>query len=299
MAQPPTSTNSVVGKADPSRNALKRGIFSNTLIEGEDPQAVEIIVDDVIKSFDVKDASGEIYARRLVQTTIQTKRLMQAQVDYVEGYMQSESARHEFCRQIGIFPTESGRLPAWFFTTQPDPREDAKHYLRAVEEAKWLKDNHNVDKMTRAKNLVPDLWLVLMGEERSAIQKVHTFGERLAGLYKRSTAQENLQEFTNIMESNYKYELMWASNEQRFETVVQGIKAKAMMEAMSNPNWLRADTLYHRRSQDLLQTLVNLKHENAPKTQQVLQVLDPLNKVAKVDRKSKRTKEVKVAGRDI
>ena len=297
MAQP-TSPSTAVGKTDSSRNALKRGIFSNSLIQGEDPEAVEVIVDDVIKSFDVKDASGEIFARRLVQTTIQTKRLMQAQIDHVEGYMQSEGARQEFCRQVGIFPTESRNLPAWFFTTQQEPREDAKHYLRAVGEAKWLKSNHSVDKMTRAKSVVPDLWLILMGEEGSATQKVYTFGERLSIMYKRSTAQENLQEFIDMMEKNYKYELMWASSEQRFDTVVQGIRAKAMMEAMSNPNWLRADTLYHRRSQDLLQTLVNLKHENSPKTQQVLHVIEPLNKVVKTDRKSKRIKGVQTEVQD-
>jgi hypothetical protein len=137
-----------------------------------------------------------------------------------------------------------------------------------------------------------------MGEEGSATQKVHTFGERLANMYRRSTAQENLQEFIDIMENNYKYELMWANNEQRFDAVVLGIRAKAMMEAMSNPNWLRADTLYHRRSQDLLQTLVNLKHENAPKTQQVLHVIEPLNKVAKIDRKSKRIKGVQTEVQD-
>jgi hypothetical protein len=223
---------------------------------------------------------------------------MQAQIDHVDGYMQSEEARQEFCRHVGIFPTESRNLPAWFFTKQQDPREDAKQYLRAVAEAKWLKSNHSVDKMTRAKSLFPDLWLILMGEEGSATQKVHTFGERLANMYKRSTAQENLQEFIDIMENNYKYELMWANNEQRFDAVVLGIRAKAMMEAMSNPNWLRADTLYHRRSQDLLQTLVNLKHENAPKTQQVLHVIEPLNKVAKTDRKSKRIKGVQTEVQD-
>ena len=275
---------------DPSKNALKKGIFTNALLEGEDPQAVEVIVEDVINRFEVDDASGEIYARRFVQTTRQINRLNKAQIDYVEGYMQSELARQEFCRQVGISTIFSKDLPDWYFTAETKPREEAMQILKILKEAERLVANYSVDLITRAKGVVPNLWRFLMGEEGGATQKVHTFGDRLASLYKKPTPQENLKALIEIVEHNYEYELQWAKSSQRFDSIVQGIRGQATMEAMSNPNWARADSLYHRRSQDLVQTLVSLKHEKATKTQQVLEMIEPIKTSNKPARKSKRIK---------
>ena len=275
---------------DPSKNALKKGIFTNALLEGEDPQAVEVIVEDVINRFEVDDASGEIYARRFVQTTMQINRLNKAQIDYVEGYMQSELARQEFCRQVGISTIFSKDLPDWYFTAETKPREEAMQILKILKEAERLVANYSVDLITRAKGVVPNLWRFLMGEEGGATQKVNTFGDRLASLYKKPTPQENLKALIEIVEHNYEYELQWAKSSQRFDSIVQGIRGQATMEAMSNPNWARADSLYHRRSQDLVQTLVSLKHEKATKTQQVLEMIEPIKTSNKPARKSKRIK---------
>ena len=278
-----TSPSTAVGKNDPSRNALKRGIFTNALLDDEDPQDVEVIVDDLINRFDADDASGEICARRLVQTTLQIKRLNQAQLDYVDGYMQSETVRQEFCRQVGISTSLGKDLPSWYFTTEPKARKTARIFLIAVKEAKWLKKNHRVDLMIRAKEVVPELWSLLMGDDEGPIVKVHTFGERLASMYKKANAQENLQAFIEAMDNNHPYELMWAQSDQRFDSIVRGLRSKAMLDAMSNPNWARADSMYHRRSQDLLQTLVSLKHEKNRSDQPVLEVLE----TTKQKRKSK------------
>lgn len=282
MAQE-TSPSTAVGKTDPSRNALKRGIFTNALLDDEDPQDVEVIVDDLINRFDAGDASGEICARRLVQTTLQIKRLNQAQLDYIEGYMQGESIRQEFCLQVGISTSIGKHLPSWYFTSEPKPRKTARFFSSAVKEAKWLQKNHSVDLMIRAKEVVPALWSLLMGGDEGPIVKVHTFGERLASMYKKANAQENLQAFIEAMDNKHPYELMWAQSDQRFDSIVQGLRAKAMLDAMSNPNWARADSLFHRRSQDLLETLVSLKHEKNRLTQPILEVLES----SKPKRKSK------------
>ena len=278
-----TSPSTAVGKHDPSRNALKRGIFSNTLQEDEDAQDVEAIVDDLINRFDASDAAGEICARRLVQTTLQIKRLNQAQLDYVEGYMQGEPVRQEFCRQVGLQISISKNLPWWYFESDADSRTIARSYAKAQKEAIYLKNNYSVDKLTNVKVLFPTLWIYLMGEEGSAIQKVHSFGDRLASLYKKSTPFENLQSLIDEISSEQQFDLVWAENEYRFELVVGGLRAQATLDAMSNANWARADSLFHRRSQDLLQTLVSLKHEKNRSEQPALEVLE----TTKPKRKSK------------
>lgn len=293
-----TNPSTPVQTLDPSKNALKKGIFTNALIEGEDPHAVEVIVEDVINRFEVEDASGEIYARRFVQTTMQINRLNKAQIDYVEGYMQSELARQEFCRQVGISTIYSKNLPDWYFTSETKPRSEAVWIFDALNEAEWLLEKYSVDLITRAKGSVPNLWRFLMGEEGSATQKVHTFGDRLATLYKKSTPQENIKALIEIIEHNYDYELKWAKSAQRFDLVVQGIRGQATMEAMSNPNWARADSLYHRRSQDLVQTLVSLKLEKTAKSEQVLELIEPIKTRNKPPRKSKRIKSEQVVVQD-
>jgi len=278
-----TSPSTAVGKTDPSRNALKRGVFTNALLDDEDPQDVEVIVDDLINRFDASDASGEICARRLVQTTLQIKRLNQAQLDYVEGYMQGESVRQEFCRQIGVSTSFGKDLPSWYFDSDADSRQQARFINKTLNEAAQLKKNYSVDRMTRAKVLFPNLWFYLMGEEGSAIQKVHSFGDRLGSLYKKATPYENLQALIDEIKSEHHFILLWAQNENRYESIVRGLRSQAMLDAMSNPNWARADSLFHRRSQELLQTLVSLKHEKNRSDQAVLEVLES----SKPKRKSK------------
>lgn len=270
-----TSPGEAVGKTDRPRNALKRGVFSNVLLADEDPQDVEVIVDDVIKRFEVEDSAGEICARRLVQTSMQIKRLNQAQLDYVEGYMQGESMRQEFCRQVGITTLSSKSLPSWYFVDDPDSREHARRLLRAVREALHLQTNYTVDRMIRVKELYPRLWRYLMGDEGSAVQKVHTFADRLAGLYKKATPHENLRELIDALKEKHNNDLLWAENEDRFDSVVRGLRGQALLDAMSNPNWARADSLFHRRSQDLLQTLVSLQHEKNRCKTPVLDAIEP------------------------
>lgn len=269
-----TSPSTAVGKNDPSRNALKRGIFTNALLDDEDPQDVEVIVDDLINRFDASDASGEISARRLVQTTLQIKRLNQAQLDYVEGYMQGETVRQEFCRQVGMTTLLGKDLPSWYFDSDADARKQARFLYKTLNETSHLRSSYSVDRMTRAKQLFPNLWFYLMGADGSAVQKVHSFGDRLGSLYKKATPCENLQALIDEIKSEHQFNLLWAQNEKRYESIVRGLRSQAMLDAMSNPNWARADSLFHRRSQELLQTLVSLKHEKNRSEQPALEVLE-------------------------
>jgi hypothetical protein len=242
-----------------SRNALKRGVFTNALMPGEDPEAVEVIVDDVIDRFELRDATGEICARRFVQTTLQIKRLNDAQLAYVEGFMQSEEVKSEFCRQVGITPMRAHELPSWYFSQNEERRTRARFICEVVEDATDLLKNYSVDKMTRAKSLYPHLWRAVMGPEGSATEKVHTLGERIGTTYKKATPHENLQVYINELEEKFVWMLFWARDEDRCESIVNGLRAKATLDAASNANWVRADGLFHRRSQDLMQTMVSLR----------------------------------------
>lgn len=242
----------------PSSNALKRGIFTNALMPGEDAQALDEVVNDLLEHFEIEDACSEICARRFVQTTMQTKRLHEAQLAYVEGYMQSEQAKVDFCKKVGINVAHAYELPTWFFSTDEDSRSRARFWLMVCIETKKLKDEYTVDKMTQAKTLYPNLWLSVMGKEGSATQKVYTIGERLGVTFNKQTPCENLQAYLDYLEESHEWMLFWARDEDRHELIIQGLRAQAVLEAVSNPNWSRAEGLFHRRSQELMQTMISL-----------------------------------------
>ncbi len=65
-----------------------------------------------------------------------------------------------------------------------------------------------------------------------------------------------------LKEEKY-YELLWGENESRYLAVIAGLRAKAVLDVVSDPNWSKAEGALHRRSQDLLGSLIALKRENA------------------------------------
>lgn len=277
-----TSPSTGVGKKDTSRNALKHGVFSNALLDDEDPEDIEAIVEEIKNRFDVDDYVGEICVRRFVQTTLQAKRSYRCQLVYAEGYMQSETMRQEFCRQVGLPSAVSQELPTWYFLKNTDFKLAASFIEDCLKEARHLYETYNADRLQKVQSLYPNLWEYLMGEDGKQSQRVLPFGDRLGKLYKKTTTHENLISLIEDIKNKHKYDLLWVANEQRFESIVMGLRAQAMLDTTSNPNWTRADSLFHRRFQDLLQTLVSLKHEKNRLTQPALEVLE-----SKPKRKSK------------
>ena len=61
-----TGPRTTVGKINSSRNALKKGIYTNAVLEGEDIQALEELALDISESYCVNDAAGEILVRRFL-----------------------------------------------------------------------------------------------------------------------------------------------------------------------------------------------------------------------------------------
>jgi len=246
------------GRSNSARNALKRGVFTNTLMPEEDPDAVEQVVENLCNQFQVDDASGEILVRRFVQNTMKIKRLDQAQADYAEGYMHSEQARHEFCDYVGLSQSDASELPSWYFFSDEESGEKARYIMQVRTEALDLKEKHSADLMVSAKKRYPDLWHYVMGAEGSHVAKLHGLGERLMLLFKETSAPLNLQALVAHLEKRYRFEIYWAQDEERYTSVVCAIRAKAELDAMTNPNWTRADSLYHRKTQDLLATLISI-----------------------------------------
>jgi len=259
-----TGPRTAVGKLNSSRNALKKGIYSNALLPNEDPQALEAVADDLGRRFDVQDAAGEILVNRLLQTTLQSNRLQTAQANLIRAKMHTMEVRRAFCVQVGIDVLAATELPNWYFEEDDTKRQAALEMTNVWAEAKILKQNFSTDLILRARKEFPSLWRYLMGPDGSAIQKVHaTMGERIATLYKHPSPLSNLQELINELEKKHQHALLYAKNAERYEAVINGLRSKAVLDVYSDPNWSRADAATHKRTNELVGSLLGLQRENS------------------------------------
>ena len=259
-----TGPRTPVGKINSSRNALKKGIYTNAALPGEDPQALEELALDISESYAVNDAAGEILVRRFLQHTLQTNRLQAAQVDLIEAKMYSHANRQRFCVDVNLSALSAGQIPDWYFTDDTGRKDKARVIYDVFLEASYLKKHYSPDLMVQAKSQFPNLWQYLMGSPGSPTQKVYaTLGERLASLYSQSHPQSNIQCLMDKLKEEKYYELLWGENEARYKAVIAGLRASAVLDVISDPNWSRAEGALHRRSQDLLGSLVTLRRENA------------------------------------
>lgn len=259
-----TGPRTAVGKINSSRNALKKGIYTNAVLSGEDPEALEELAQNLSETFEICDAAGEITIRRYLQHTLQAKRLQSAQTDLIQAKMHSHSTRLNFCKEVNLSPLSADQIPDWYFDDQTEPKAHANFIYAIYQEAAELKAHYTADLMRAAKTEFPNLWKGVMGAPGSATQKVYaTIGERLAANYKQPNPQANIQCYMDEIKKEKMHELLWGENESRYSAVISGLKAKAVLDVISDPNLNEAEAALHRRAQDLLTTMVGLKREKS------------------------------------
>ena len=64
------------------------------------------------------------------------------------------------------------------------------------------------------------------------------------------------------MVEKHRHEILWAQSEDRYEAVLDGLRAQVQMELSANPNLQRDETALHRRKTDLIGQLIQISHES-------------------------------------
>jgi hypothetical protein len=64
------------------------------------------------------------------------------------------------------------------------------------------------------------------------------------------------------MLENYSHEILWAESEDRYEAVLDGLRAQVQMELAANTNLQRDETALHRRKTDLIAQLIHISRES-------------------------------------
>jgi hypothetical protein len=158
----------------------------------------------------------------------------------------------------------ASELPDWYFEEDQKTKQVALEMAQVWAEAVYLKQNYSTDLILRAKQELPSLWKHVMGKDGSAVQKTHaTLGERIATLYKHQNPQANLQELITAFESKHKYAILYAKNEVKYEAVINGLRGKAVLDVYSDPNWSKADAATHRRTNELIASLIGLQRDKS------------------------------------
>ena len=133
------------GKATSSKNAIKIGVYTNTLMPGESQQEVDELLELLRVNHPSESAQVEMLIRGYVQCSLKTRRLEEAQANLIVAQMQMQSIRKEFCQEAGIFPLLWEKVPDWFFSEDVESRQEAVQKGMAMFEAADLKKRFSLE----------------------------------------------------------------------------------------------------------------------------------------------------------
>lgn len=255
--------NAIVTKAvinSSSKNALKSGIYANKLLDGEDPQELQNTIDGLVKDFNVTTTIGYQLTQELAQVMLRMTRAERWRATLISAHLAKHSTRVEFAAQLNLSVLGVASLPDWYFNDSQVDRGRAQSIYNAYLELLFLINNQSAERMMRVKAELPDLWFYVMGNSE-ATERVYTFPERLSDYSSKTDPVMRLKDLKDHMVEKHRYELLWAESEDRYEAVLDGLRAQVQMELSANPNLQRDETALHRRKTDLIGQLIQISRE--------------------------------------
>jgi len=243
------------------KNALKSGVYSNRLMDGEDPELIQETIDALVKDFHITTMHGYQLAQELTQTMLKMTRSERWQCDLIGAHMAKHKTRYEFAVQLDLSVMGVSKLPDWYFDNCQKSRVRARKVLNAFVELDHLISNHSADLMQQIKAALPDLWWFVMGTSQ-ATERVYTFSDRLSKYTNLSEPILRLKSLREHMIEKEYYEIAWAQSEARYESVLSGLRAQAHMDLAVDPNLQRSETSLHRRKTDLMAQLMQMSRES-------------------------------------
>lgn len=243
-----------------ANNALKSGVYSNQLLQGEDPQLLQETIDALVNDFHVNTSYGYQLVQELAQTMLKMTRSERWQCDLIAAHMSKHKTRYEFASQLDLNMLGIGKLPEWYFNDCQKSRVRARKVHQAFAELEHLIKNHSAALMQQIKTALPDLWWYVMGTS-AATEKVYTFSDRLSLYSNQSDPVLRLRALKEQMLEKEYYAIAWAQSEERYEAVLSGLRAQAHMNLAVDPNLQRSEASLHRRKTDLMAQLLQIKRD--------------------------------------
>ena len=252
-------------KKSTAYNALKSGIYTNALMPWESEAEVEQACQRLCQEFEVQGLAGYVLVRQFVHTTLQTARLERCQAITVANVLNTRSARQDFVEQAGLGNVAVDKIPDWYFSMDPEDHERAAFHRKVVAQARHLRDNHSPDLMLKVQATYPELWGKVMGA--GSTSRVYTFGEWITKQYGHPKPMGNLEALLERLSNDYRFDVLWYHNEDRYKAILSSIQAKAEITVTSDPNQMRGTVMLQRKLQSLMGQLTDLKKLSALEAQ--------------------------------
>jgi len=223
-----TGPKTVAGKVKSSQNARKAAIFTAGYLSWEDKDAKQAEMDAIAQQWGASDPSRQMILRTIEQSHLGFERMMYAECRRIEGAMQSATVAHQFCKQSGI-SLVADQIPYWFFLASGDTEKQHALYLAKVyDEADDLKRRYSDQLVAQAQEHFPNLYEYVLTGYKSSNSFLNVLGHQ----YKQSMPSLNLVALMNELNEQYKFHLIWAEAPERYQIIIDGIRATQMLEIM-------------------------------------------------------------------
>ena len=243
VANPQTGPKTVAGKNTSSKNAQKASIFTKGYLPSENPEQRQAQFELLCQQWGASDPTRQLLLRTVEEASLGYERLMLAMRQKIEGKMQSLDIAQEFAKQAGISVLEAMSFPSWYFKEGSSEKAFAAKVLDAYAEVITLRRCFSDQLTAQIAQQFPNLYAYVMeGQRQGAI-----FSSVLGQRYRQATPLQNYAAVQKEIEDNHKYHLLWAQDEERFETIITGIRATQVIEAMDLDKYTRYTTSFQNR----------------------------------------------------
>uniref|UniRef100_UPI00404754DB hypothetical protein n=1 Tax=Polynucleobacter sp. TaxID=2029855 RepID=UPI00404754DB len=217
------------GKAVSAQNARKDSIFVQGYLSWENQDAKRLEFDALIKQWRAKDPTRLIMIRSIEQSALSMERMMYAQAKKIEGLMQSVTVARDFCERAGLLVSVSAVLPHWFFLEDGNQEKQEAIKLAKVYDQAWdLKSSYSDQLVSEVKDQYPILYTYVMTGYKEGSSFVSVLGHR----YKQSMPTMNLVKLMNDLKENFPHHFIWAEDPDRYQIIIDGLRAEQMEQAM-------------------------------------------------------------------
>jgi hypothetical protein len=286
-----TGPKTVDGKAVSSQNARKDSIFVQGYLPWENIDEKQQQFGVMSKQWNAKDPSRQMLLRTIEQCQLGIERMMYIERKKIEGLMQSTTIAYQFCERAGLSEKIAHALPDWFFLEDGESeKQRAVKVARIYDETADFKARFSDQLAARVKDSYPALFGYVMQGQKEGASFLMTLGQR----YKGSAVTLNLGALMNELNESYPYHLTWAQAPARYQTIIDGLRAEQMEQAIDLDKSQRYATNLQNRMLKGFSALAALdQHELVMKNQQqrVAQLENAANPILELGSKESATKK--------
>ena len=283
-----TGPKTVDGKAVSSQNARKDSVFVQGYLPWENIDEKQQQFGAMAKQWNAKDPSRQMLLRSIEQCQLGIERMMYIERKKIEGLMQSTTIAYEFCERASLSDKIAHALPSWFFLEDGDSEKlSAAKVSLIYDETADFKARFSDQLAARVKESYPALFAYVMQGQKEGTSFLMTLGQR----YKQSAVTLNLAALLNELKENWEFHFIWAQAPSRYQTIIDGLRAEQMEQAIDLDKSQRYATNLQNRMLKGFSALAALdQHEALMKNQQQLAAsVVPVLEVAPKERVPQKT----------